>query len=159
MACQMTPAILDQTSVDVTAGEYLFRATGSIVEFPGFMVLYVEGRENDESEEGGEGLLPDLKEGQPLTLEDLVSAQHFTQPPPPVFRGEPHQGTRRTRNRPAEHLCHDPVDDRGAGIRHHPQSSRLFPTELGWLINGLMVAKLSQCRGRGFHRANGKKPG
>ena len=48
VACQMAPAVIAQTTMDVAAGSYVFRATGSVVEFPGFMKLYVESQENGE---------------------------------------------------------------------------------------------------------------
>ncbi|MGD9145991.1 MAG: type I DNA topoisomerase, partial [Anaerolineae bacterium] len=62
VASQMAPAILDQTSVDIAAGPavgekpYLFRATGSVVKFPGFLKVYEEGREEEEPEEEGKGV-------------------------------------------------------------------------------------------------------
>ncbi len=81
VACQMAEALLDQTSVDILAGSgFKFRAAGTVVRFPGFMKLYIEGID-DESEEK-EGMLPPLKEGEPLTLHGLIPEQHFTQPPP-----------------------------------------------------------------------------
>jgi DNA topoisomerase I len=81
VACQMAEAILDQTSVDIAAGkEGLFRATGSILRFPGFMKVYIEGI--DDASEEKEGLLPLLNEGDALKLQQLVPEQHFTQPPP-----------------------------------------------------------------------------
>ena len=81
LACQMAQAILDQTSVDILAKDnFVFRATGSTVRFPGFMQVYIEGK--DEENGNGEGLLPALEEGQQLDLLELVPEQHFTQPPP-----------------------------------------------------------------------------
>jgi len=81
VACQMAEAILDQTSVDIAAGkEGLFRATGSILRFPGFMKVYIEGI--DDATEEKEGLLPLLNEGDALKLQQVVPEQHFTQPPP-----------------------------------------------------------------------------
>ena len=81
VACQMAEALLDQTSVDITAGsDYRFRATGTVIRFPGFMKLYIEGVD-DEGEEK-EGVLPQLSEGEPLSLVELLPEQHFTQPPP-----------------------------------------------------------------------------
>lgn len=81
VACQMAEAILDQTSVDIAAGkEGLFRATGSVLRFPGFMKVYIEGV--DDVSEEKEGLLPPLNEGEILALQQLVPEQHFTQPPP-----------------------------------------------------------------------------
>jgi DNA topoisomerase I len=81
VACQMAEALLDQTSVDIGAGEgYKFRAAGTVIRFPGFMKLYIEGVD-DEAEEK-EGLLPPLNEGDSLQLKELLPEQHFTQPPP-----------------------------------------------------------------------------
>jgi len=95
VACQMAEALLDQTSVDIeattgrisslaaeaaSAAGGLFRATGSVIRFPGFMKLYIEGTDDDNEEQ--EGTLPALAEGEALTLRDLLAEQHFTQPPP-----------------------------------------------------------------------------
>ncbi len=138
VACQMAPAILDQTTVDIAAGEYVFRATGSIIEFPGFMTLYVESRETEESEEGPEGLLPDLKEGQALTLQDLKSTQHFTQPPPRFSEASLIKELEELGiGRPSTYatILSTIIEREYATVR----KQRLFPTELGWLINGLMV--------------------
>ncbi|MCF6266694.1 MAG: type I DNA topoisomerase [Desulfuromusa sp.] len=82
VASQMTQAIFDATRVDIAAGErYSFRATGQIIRFPGFMVLYIEGTDNGD-DENKEGLLPPLSEGEKLSKEQLTPEQHFTQPPP-----------------------------------------------------------------------------
>jgi DNA topoisomerase-1 len=81
IACQMSIALLDQTSIDISAGTgATFRASGSIIRFPGFMKLYTEGKD-DETEEK-EGILPPLEEGEELSLLDILTEQHFTQPPP-----------------------------------------------------------------------------
>ncbi|GFE57665.1 type I DNA topoisomerase [Geobacter sp. AOG1] len=81
VACQMAEALLDQTSVDIGAGEgFVFRAAGTVIRFPGFMKLYIEGID-DETEEK-EGTLPPLAEGESLSLGELLPEQHFTQPPP-----------------------------------------------------------------------------
>jgi DNA topoisomerase-1 len=81
VASQMAEALLDQTSVEISAGEdFRFRAAGTVVRFPGFMKLYTEGVD-DEAEEK-EGVLPPLEEGDQLSLTKLLPEQHFTQPPP-----------------------------------------------------------------------------
>lgn len=79
VASQMSPAVLDTTTVEISAGEYMFKAVGSVIKFPGFMKLYVESKDDDEKEE--EGLLPELKAGEILELLSLTPKQHFTQPP------------------------------------------------------------------------------
>ncbi|MCL2678095.1 MAG: type I DNA topoisomerase, partial [Clostridiales bacterium] len=80
IASQMSPAVYDVTTAEITAGEALFRASGGVLRFPGFMQVYIEGKDDGESEP--EGLLPSLKEGEPLLLQKLAPEQHFTQPPP-----------------------------------------------------------------------------
>jgi DNA topoisomerase I len=80
MASQMKEAVYDATSVDVVSNGVTFRATGQVLKFDGFMKVYLE-RADDEPEEK-EGLLPELAEGDSLTLRDIDVEQHFTQPPP-----------------------------------------------------------------------------
>lgn len=79
MACQMANALYDSVSIDVTAGTHLFRATHSSLKFPGFTTVYVEGK--DEGEAGAGSPLPNLSEGETVTLGSSDKQQHFTQPP------------------------------------------------------------------------------
>ncbi len=80
VASQMTPAVYQLTTVDVAAGDYLFRATAQVLQFPGFTALYQESREGEEPEKFGK--LPPLEAGQVLRLRDFDPQQHFTKPPP-----------------------------------------------------------------------------
>ncbi|MCD4754281.1 MAG: type I DNA topoisomerase [Deltaproteobacteria bacterium] len=87
IASQMSPAILDQTRVDIEAGLYLLRVVGTVVRFPGFTILYSETK--DESQEKGRNSsdkakteLPVLAKDDPLKLLGIEPKQHFTQPPP-----------------------------------------------------------------------------
>ncbi|MEC0183401.1 type I DNA topoisomerase [Paenibacillus peoriae] len=80
MASQMASAIMDTLSVDIEAGETIFRAAGSKVRFPGFMKVYVEGNDDGKTEE--DKLLPPLQPGDKLKKESVEPKQHFTQPPP-----------------------------------------------------------------------------
>jgi DNA topoisomerase-1 len=87
VASQMAAAVYDAVTVDIAAGRHTFRATGSTVKFPGFTVLYVEGRDEaprrataEEPEE--ERALPDLRPGERLSLRAFEPEQHFTEPPP-----------------------------------------------------------------------------
>src|ERR1700758_1969887 len=88
VASQMLPAVSDQTTIDISAADYTFRATGSIMKFDGFLKVYqipVAGadREDDEKDDEGEGkALPRVTEGQVLKLESIKPEQHFTEPPP-----------------------------------------------------------------------------
>ena len=83
MATQMAAAELKRVGADITASDYIFRATGQTVLFDGFMRVYEEGRdEGDDAENVGEKFLPSLSVGQSLHLLELVPMQHFTKPPP-----------------------------------------------------------------------------
>lgn len=87
VASQMAPAVFDSTTVDIAtqgrAGtEYLFRATGSTLKFPGFLAVYNVSLDDGEEDEDREAILPPLHEGQLLMLIELLALQHFTQPPP-----------------------------------------------------------------------------
>ncbi len=82
LACQMAPARFDAVSVDLSVGSdaNLFRASGQTLIFPGFIAVYMEGR--DDEEEEGESKLPHLETGEVLTVEKIYGEQHFTEPPP-----------------------------------------------------------------------------
>ncbi|WP_375765945.1 type I DNA topoisomerase [Archangium gephyra] len=95
VACQMMPAVYDQTSADITAGRATFRASGSTLKFPGYLAVYgatltpeEEAAQEkaraagEDSDDDGVGELPVLDEGNVLTLQKLLNEQHFTQPPP-----------------------------------------------------------------------------
>ncbi len=88
VASQMLPAIFDQTTIDISAGDYTFRATGSVQKFDGYLRVYqlpvaAADREDDEKDDEGEGkALPRVTEGQTLRLDQIRPDQHFTEPPP-----------------------------------------------------------------------------
>ena len=79
MASQMADCIQDTVSVSITAGDYLFRASGFRVSFDGFTALYEESTDDKQKKETA---LPPLEEGQTLHLRSLTADQKFTQPPP-----------------------------------------------------------------------------
>jgi DNA topoisomerase-1 len=137
IACQMASAVISQTVMDISGGDFVFRVSGSVIDFPGFMTLYVEGRDEDSEEEGGK-ILPDLAEGRPLSLLEVTPKQHFTQPPP----------------RFSEASLIKELEERGVGRpstyaailstivdREYVKSEkqRLQPTELGVFISDLLV--------------------
>ena len=142
VASQMNPAIIDQTSVDVTANGYTFRATGSIVKFPGFMAVYMEEKAEDVApteEESSEAVLPPLTEGDTLSLIKLDPKQHFTQPPP----------------RFSEALLVKTLEEKGIGRPStyaaiistiqdrdyvNKVENKFRPSELGVLVNDLLVS-------------------
>ena len=84
VASQMAPAVFDVVSVDIQAKEYIFRATGSVLKFPGWLAVYEEAQDEDTKSEdaGTQGQLPRLREHQILDLIKLTPKQHFTEPPP-----------------------------------------------------------------------------
>jgi DNA topoisomerase-1 len=80
IACQMAKAKQNTVVVDIAAKEtYIFRASGSIIEFPGFMKVYEESKDNSIKDK--EDVLPSLNKGQDLYLIELLPNQHFTIPP------------------------------------------------------------------------------
>ena len=79
MASQMADCIQDTVSASITAGDYLFRASGFRVSFDGFTALYEESTDDTKKKETA---LPPLEEGQTLQLKKLTADQKFTQPPP-----------------------------------------------------------------------------
>ena len=85
VASQMVPAVFDQTTIDVDAAGYTFRATGSVIKFEGHLAVFAAVK--DEEEKGDEGdtagnRLPQVREGEQLRLETIRPEQHFTEPPP-----------------------------------------------------------------------------
>jgi DNA topoisomerase-1 len=83
LACQMAEALLDTIAVDLTAGEgILFRANGSTIVFPGFLAVYEEGRDDSKEDDATAVLLPQMAVGDKINLLDVLSNQHFTEPPP-----------------------------------------------------------------------------
>jgi DNA topoisomerase-1 len=88
VASQMTPAVFDQTTIDVDAkgkdgAAYLFRATGSVPKFDGFLKVYQEGKdEKDEEDDELKNKLPAVTEGEILKFRAILPEQHFTEPPP-----------------------------------------------------------------------------
>jgi len=87
VASQITPAVFDQTTVDIDAKSgaetFWFRVTGSVPKFEGFLKVYEESKEGkDEEDEELKHKLPPLEAGQKLTLRELKPEQHFTEPPP-----------------------------------------------------------------------------
>jgi DNA topoisomerase-1 len=143
VASQMVPAVFDQTTVDIAAADTTFRASGQIMKFDGFMRVYLEGRDEERSEEEqedeAERKLPELREGERLRLHELLPEQHFTQPPPrfsqaSLIRELEEKGIGRPSTYASimgtilnkEYVVED-------------KSRRLRPTELGFLVTELLV--------------------
>ncbi len=138
VASQMKPAVLDVTTVDIVAGPYLFRVTGSILKFPGFMSVYMEGQDEDKSEQDREISLPEMTVGEKLALLTLTPRQHFTQPPPryteaTLVKELEEKGI----GRPSTYATIiSTIQDRGYVAQ---EQRRLTPTEIGTLVNKLLI--------------------
>ena len=145
MASQMSPAVSEVTTIEVTAGRFLLRATGSRQLFDGFTRLYEERPDEDAvrpgpDEEGGR--LPEVSKGESLEYRDAEREQHFTQPPP----------------RYTEATLVRALEERGIGrpstyativstilTRDYIQreKGRLHPTDLGRTVTRLLLSVFS----------------
>ncbi|MCC7001211.1 MAG: type I DNA topoisomerase [Gemmatimonadaceae bacterium] len=139
MASQMAPAVFDTTTVDFDLGRYLFRATGSVVKFKGFLALYKEAREEGDSKAlEDEQALPAIEAGERVPVRSVDPTQHFTEPPP----------------RYSEASLVKELEKRGIGRpstyasiistlteRHYAElmQRRFFPTSLGESVEKVMV--------------------
>ena len=139
VASQMAPAILDQMTIDVTAKKYGFRATGSLVKFPGFTKLYEETSEDNGSSEEPTQPLPDVSEGERLSAREMKPEQHFTKPPSRyteamLIRALEENGI----GRPSTYApTINTIQERGYVER---EKNRLKPTQLGEDVNLLLIA-------------------
>lgn len=84
IASQMIPALIDLVAIDFSCGnkDNIFRATGSTIANPGFILVYQEGIDDAKTSDNDEKFLPDLKEGDEVNLLQIRDEQHFTEPPP-----------------------------------------------------------------------------
>jgi DNA topoisomerase I len=141
VASQMSPAVLDQTTVDVQANDYTFRATGTVMRFPGFTKVYEEGKD-DEAAANGSGKarprLPELHEKETLDCRKLDPKQHFTEPPPrfteaTLVKALEENGI----GRPSTYsTIVETIQARGYVTQ---QERRFLPTEIGVAVNDLLV--------------------
>jgi DNA topoisomerase-1 len=144
VACQMRPALYDQTTVDVAYQRYGLRATGQVLKFPGYTKVYTESWE-----EGGEAApedaganedrpLPPLNKGDSVRLGEARAEQHFTQSPPRFTEASlVKELEERGIGRPSTYASIlSTIQDRGYAEK---REGRFFPTELGSLVNDLLV--------------------
>jgi DNA topoisomerase-1 len=141
VSCQMVPAILDTTTFDIKAGQYLFRSNGSIVKFSGFMRVYVESGDDEAAEKDikqGDKILPELNKGEKLKLLEIDPEQHFTQPPPRfseamLVKKLEEEGV----GRPSTYAAIISVIKDRAYVES--EERRLAPTKLGYLVSDLLL--------------------
>jgi DNA topoisomerase I len=140
-ASQMAPALFEQTSVDITANDCTFRATGQVLRFDGFLRVYMEGKDDKTSDEDddNETQLPPLSDGDVLRLLQLTPNQHFTQPPPrftqaTLIKELEEKGI----GRPSTYASIMETILTKEYVQEDEQR-RLRPTQLGMLITDLLV--------------------
>ncbi|MGH9900599.1 MAG: type I DNA topoisomerase, partial [Pyrinomonadaceae bacterium] len=140
VASQMTPAVFDQTTIDIAAGRFLFRATGSVLKFDGFLKVYEEGHdEKTEEDEEAARKLPLVERGENLKLNSVTPEQHFTEPPPryteaTLVKALEEKGI----GRPSTYAAiMTTILDREYVEKHE---GRFHPTALGTTVNDLLVA-------------------
>ena len=138
VACQMVAAVFDQTTIDINAGRVEIRATGQVMKFAGFLEVYAETVEDAANEDETGAALPDVKEGDEIRLLETKPEQHFTQPPPrfseaTLVKELEEKGI----GRPSTYAAIlSTIQDRGYVEK---KEARLYPTELGVMVNGLLV--------------------
>jgi DNA topoisomerase I len=138
IACQMNPAVFDQTSIDIMANDYKFRATGSVLKFEGFIKVYLEDEDDDGEEKEKVGTLPLLEEGLILNLLAIKPGQHFTQPPPRFTEASlVKELEKKGIGRPSTYApIISTIQDRGYIEK---EGKALKPIEIGETVNRLLV--------------------
>ncbi|MFN7994741.1 MAG: type I DNA topoisomerase [Bryobacteraceae bacterium] len=144
VASQMTPAVFDQTSIDISArgkdsSEYLFRTTGSVMKFGGFLKVYEEGKDQtDEEDEELKHKLPAVSEGEHLRFKQIRPEQHFTEPPPryneaTLVKKLESDGV----GRPSTYASILSTIQEREYVKK--EGGRFIPTELGKVVTGLLI--------------------
>jgi DNA topoisomerase-1 len=145
VASQMNPAIFDQTTIDIAAGEYILRATGSVEKFNGFRAVYEEGKDEKVEMEEDEELkhrLPLVEQGEAMRLHKILPEQHFTEPPPryneaTLVKTLEEKGI----GRPSTYAAILTVIQNRAYVEK--TQGRFYPTELGMVVCELLVKNFS----------------
>jgi len=145
VASQMTPAVFDQTTIDIAAGDYLLRATGSVEKFNGFRAVYEEGKDEKAEMEEDEELkhrLPDVAAGETLRLRKIDPEQHFTEPPPryneaTLVKALEEKGI----GRPSTYAQILTVIQNREYVEK--RQGRFYPSELGMVTSDLLVKNFS----------------
>ncbi|MGH9616011.1 MAG: type I DNA topoisomerase [Acidobacteriaceae bacterium] len=146
VASQMVQAVFDQTTVDIVAKadrSYDYRVTGSVLKFDGFLKIYEEAKDaKDADDEALSNRLPELNDGQALSLKELKPEQHFTEPPPRFNEASlVKELEERGIGRPSTYASIiSTIQDREYAVKVPPKGSgKFYPTELGQVVNDLLV--------------------
>ncbi|MGD0869379.1 MAG: type I DNA topoisomerase [Bryobacteraceae bacterium] len=144
VASQMRPALYDQTTIDVSAqgkdaAAYIFRATGSVLKFDGYLKVYQEGKDQiDEEDEEMKHRLPLVSEGETLRFKAIKPEQHFTEPPPryneaTLVKRLEADGV----GRPSTYASILSTIQEREYVKK--ESGRFIPTELGMVVTDLLL--------------------
>src|SRR3984957_7379792 len=153
MASQMAPAVFDTTTVDFDLGTYLFRSTGSVIKFAGFLSLYRETREEGDGRTlEDEQALPVLERGYRVPVWAITPTQHFTEPPPRFSEASLVKELERLGiGRPSTYasIISTLVDRRYAQL----EQRRFFPSALGESVEKVMILQFPDVFNVGFTSA------
>jgi DNA topoisomerase I len=149
LSCQMTAAKYDTTSVDLSAGrpDTLFRASGQVLVFPGFMAVYLE--DNDDTEQEQDARLPVLEEKEVVPVDRIFGEQHFTQPPPRYTEASLVKTLEEFGiGRPSTYASIiSTLQDRGYALL---EKKRFMPTDIGRVVNGFLTSHFNHYVDYGF---------
>ncbi|NVB81000.1 MAG: type I DNA topoisomerase [Kofleriaceae bacterium] len=146
VASQMVPAVYDQTTIDMDRGQAVLRANGQVMKFAGYTKVYEVAETDDakaEAADAADKLLPPVEVGDAITLESIRPEQHFTQPPPRFSEASlVKELEERGIGRPSTYAAiMSTIVDRGYVEK---KEARFWPTELGILVNGLLVVSFPE---------------
>lgn len=144
VASQMTEALIDGCTITIQAGPYQLTAAGSVVKFPGFLILYQSADDDAENESHPEKIrLPELSKGEILALKKLEPKQHFTQPPPRYSEASLVKALEENGiGRPSTYAA-ILTTIRGKGYVEMVKGF-FIPSELGFIVNDLIVASFPE---------------
>lgn len=149
VASQMVSATIDTLTIDMTAGKHTFRSTGSTIVDPGYMLVYQEGTDDKQEEMGDETLLPKLKEGDEVKLQEINCNQHFTEPPPryseaTLIKALEEHGI----GRPSTYAAIvSTLQTRDYVVL---ENKRFYPTDIGRVVNGFLTKYFTNYVDYGF---------
>jgi DNA topoisomerase-1 len=149
VASQMVNAVFDVTRADIQAADFVFRATGSVMKFDGFLRVYREGRDTEQEEDEDRAPLPHLEANQDLELIELQPKQHFTEPPPryteaTLVKAMEEKGI----GRPSTYASIIATIQDREYVKQ--VDKRFYPTELGMAVTDLLVKHFPEVMDVGF---------
>jgi DNA topoisomerase-1 len=152
VASQMVPAIYDQTTIDMDRGEAQLRANGQVMKFAGYTKVYEVAETDDakaEAAEAADKLLPPVEVGDAITIDSVRPEQHFTQPPARFSEASlVKELEEKGIGRPSTYAAiMSTIVDRGYVEK---KEARFWPTELGILVNSLLVVSFPEIVDSGF---------